>query len=170
MASGFNDPRWYALYTCSHHEKRVACELQARGIEHFLPLYSSARRWKDRHVSLELPLFPGYVFVRLDLRERLHVLQAPGAVHIVSFGGKPCSLPEAQIVGLRRGILSGLNVEPHANLSVGIRVRITRGPLEGATGILVRKKKVCRVVLSLDLIGRSAAVEVDAADIEKHHE
>ena len=167
MVSDFSDLRWYALYTSAHHEKRVASQLQARGVDHFLPLCSSTRRWKDRRVSLELPLFPGYVFVRCDLRDRWHVLQAPGVVHLVGFGGKPCSLPDSEIVALQKGILSGLNVEPHANLSVGTRVRVLRGPLEGVKGILVRKKKVCRVVLSLDLIGRSASVEVDAADIEK---
>jgi transcription antitermination factor NusG len=166
----FIDLRWYALYSCANHEKSVASQLQVRGFEHFLPLYSSLRRWKDRRVSLDLPLFPGYVFVRVALHERWHVLQTPGVVHLVGFGGKPCSLPETEIVGLRNGILSGLKVEPHARLSNGTRVRIERGPLKGVQGILVRNKNTCRVVLSLNLIGRSAAVEVDAADIEQHRE
>src|SRR5437667_6120873 len=90
-------PRWYAVYTCANHEKRVAAELNARTVEHFLPLYSSARRWKDRRVRLELPLFPGYVFVRLALSDRLRVIQIPNVVRMVGFGGLPTALPDAEM-------------------------------------------------------------------------
>ena len=86
-------PHWYALYTCANHEKRVAAELHARAVENFLPLYSSVRRWKDRRVRLDLPLFPGYVFVRMALRDRLQVQQVPGVAHLVGFDGTPAVLP-----------------------------------------------------------------------------
>src|SRR5215470_15040410 len=86
----FVEEHWYAAYTCASHEKRVAGELGARDVEHFLPLYTSVRRRKDRRVNLELPLFPGYVFVRLALSDRLRVLQIPSVVRLVGFGGLPC--------------------------------------------------------------------------------
>src|ERR1700751_5933305 len=85
----FTESRWYAAYTHARHEKRVDAQMRERGIESFLPLYRSVRRWKDRRKQLELPLFPGYVFVHMALRDRLQVLQLPGVVHFVSFHGKP---------------------------------------------------------------------------------
>src|SRR5712671_5761651 len=90
------EQHWYAAYTCAQHEKRVAAELRMREVEHFLPLYSSVRRWKDRRVQLELPLFPGYVFVRLALLDRLCVLQVPGVARLVGFGCLPQALPDEQ--------------------------------------------------------------------------
>jgi transcription antitermination factor NusG len=167
LAADYERKRWYAAYTCANHEKRVAAELEARAVEHFLPLYNSVRRWKDRKVRLELPLFPGYVFVRLALCARLRVVQIPSVVYLVGFGGQPYPFPESEVESLRAGIRNALHLEPHPYLNVGSRVRIVRGPLEGVEGILTRKKNLYRVVLSLDLIARSAAVEVDAADIER---
>jgi len=158
---------WFALYTCANHEKRVAAHLAARGVEHFLPLYRSRRAWKDRRVFLEMPLFPGYLFARFALPARLLVLDVPGLVRLVGFNGQPYPLAESDIETLRTGIRSALRLQPHPYLTAGSRVRIARGPLAGMRGILVRKKNTCRVVLSLELIARSAAVEVDAADIER---
>jgi transcription antitermination factor NusG len=158
---------WYALYTCANHEKRVVDQLAPRAIEHFLPLYESVRRWKDRRMKLQLPLFPGYVFVRLWLGERRRVLEVPGAVHLVGFAGRPAVLPAQEIEALRASLGARLRAEPHPYITVGRRVRLTRGPLEGITGILLRRKNLLRVIVSLDLIVRSAAVEVDAADIER---
>ncbi len=160
------EPQWYAAYTCANHEKRVAEQLKQRAVEHFLPLYESVRRWKDRRVRLELPLFPGYVFVRLALRDRLQVLQIPSVVRLVGFNGLPTALPDNEMERLRNGLTRQLHAEPHPYLTVGRRVRVRRGPLQGAQGILIRKKGFFRVVLSLDLILRSVAVEVDAADLE----
>src|SRR5579864_1740010 len=97
-------PRWYAAYTCANHEKRVAAEMGARDVEHFLPLYSSVRRWKDRRVKLELPLFPGYVFVRLALCNRLRVAQIPSVVRLVGFGGLPIALPDTDMEIMRSGL------------------------------------------------------------------
>src|SRR5215470_10036357 len=89
LPDSYLEPRWYAAHLCANHEKRVAAELNARNVENFLPLYSSVRRWKDRRVNLQLPLFPGYLFVRLPLRDRLRVLQIPSVVRLVGFGGSP---------------------------------------------------------------------------------
>jgi transcription antitermination factor NusG len=156
---------WYAAYTCAQHEKRVAAELGMREVEHFLPLYSSLRRWKDRRVQLEFPLFPGYVFVRLALCDRLQVLQIPSVVRLVGFGGLPTALPDEEIGILRKGLCQGVRAEPHPFLTVGRRVRITAGPFAGLEGMLKRKKSILRVVVSLDLIQRSVAVDVDATDV-----
>jgi transcription antitermination factor NusG len=156
---------WYAAYTCANHEKRVAAELGAREVEHFLPLYSSMRRWKDRRVQLEFPLFPGYVFVRLALCERLRVVQIPSVVRLVGFGGMPTALPDTEMEILRSGLGRSLRAEPHPFLTVGRRVRIADGPFAGLEGILKRKKSNLRVIVSLELIQRSVAVDVDAADV-----
>jgi transcription antitermination factor NusG len=156
---------WYAAYTCAQHEKRVSAELGARDVEHFLPLYSSMRRWKNRRVSLELPLFPGYVFVRLALRERLRVLQIPSVVRLVGFGGLSAALPDEEMEILRSGLCQRLRAEPHPFLTVGRRVGITGGPFAGLEGVLQRKRNSLRVVVSLSLIQRSVAVDVDIADV-----
>lgn len=157
--------RWYAAYTCANHEKRVAAELGARDVEHFLPLYSSVRRWKDRRVQLELPLFPGYVFVRFALCDRLRVVQIPSVVRLVGFGGLPAALPDMEMEIMRSGFSQSLRAEPHPFLTVGRRVCITAGPFAGLEGILKKRKSSLRVVVSLELIQRSVAVDVDAADV-----
>jgi transcription antitermination factor NusG len=161
------EEHWFAVYTFSNHEKRVASHFEARAVDHFLPIYHSERRWKDRMVKLDLPLFPGYIFVRLAADARLRVLGVPGVVRLVGFNGQPYPLPENEIECLRQGVLSEVRIVPHPYLQTGSRVRIVAGPLEGATGILVRRKNTGRVVLSLDLIARSVAVEIDLANIEK---
>lgn len=157
---------WYAAYTCANHEKRVAAELGARDVEHFLPLYSSVRRWKDRRVNLELPLFAGYIFVRLALRDRMRVVQIPSVVRLVGFGGLPTALPDTEMEIMRSGLSHGLHAEPHPFLTVGRRVRITAGPFAGLEGVLKRKKSSLRVVVTLELIQRSVAVDVEAADVQ----
>jgi transcription antitermination factor NusG len=157
---------WYAAYTCANHEKRVAQQLAARSVEHFLPLYESVRRWKDRRVQLQLPLFPGYVFVRLDLRDRLQVLEIPSVARLVGFNGTPTPLPDGEIEALKAGLAGGVRAVPHPYLKVGRRVRIKSGPLAGMNGILLRRKGKFRVVISIDLIQRSVAVDASAADVE----
>jgi len=158
--------RWYAIYTCARHEKRVAEQLQLRQVECFLPLYDAVHRWKDRRVHLQLPLFPGYIFVHLALGDRLRVLELPSVVRMIGFNGQPAALADEEIVSLRNGLAGQLRAEPHPYLKVGRRMRVRRGPLAGRDGILLRKKDKLRLVLSIDLIQRSVAVEVDAADIE----
>jgi transcription termination/antitermination protein NusG len=158
--------RWYAIYTNSRHEKVVAKQLQDRSIETFVPLYRSWHRWKDRRKLVELALFPSYVFVRIEAQKRLRVLQVPGVVSLVSFNGEPAALPEQEINALRNGLENEVYAEPHPYLRVGRRVRVVRGPMAGAEGILSRKKEKYRVVISLDVLMRSIAVEVDGADVE----
>jgi transcription antitermination factor NusG len=167
MSGGFPSQQWYAVYTLANHEKRVTEQFRERSVEHFLPLYEAVRSWKDRRVKLQLPLFPGYVFVRLALRDRLQVLQVPSVVRLVGFNGHPAVLPDKEIEALRTSAAMRFSAEPHPYLTVGRRVRIKSGPLTGVEGILVRRKSIFRVVLSLDFILRSAAVEIDASDIER---
>lgn len=159
-------PRWYAAYTCANHEKRVAEQLGSRSVEHLLPLYEVSRRWKDRQVRLQLPLFPGYVFVRLALRQRMVVLGTAGVVQLVGCGRTPTPLAEEEIAGLRQALGQGVRIEPHPCLTVGRRVRITAGALAGYEGILLRRKGNLRVVVSIDLIQRAMVVDVDASYIE----
>ncbi len=160
---------WFALYTRANHEARVAENLGFRSVEYFLPLFQSVRLWKDRRVKLQLPLFPGYVFVRIAVRDRLRVLQAPGAVRLVSFDGLPAVLPDEQIDALKRASAGGLTARPHPYVTVGRHVRIRGGPLQGQEGILVRRKGAMRVVVSLAQISCSMIADVEAADIEPLH-
>lgn len=160
------EARWYAAYTSAHHEKRVAEQLSARAVEYFLPLYSSRRRWQDRHVLLQLPLFPGYVFVRISLGQRMRVLQVPGVVHLVSVKRQPTPIPDEEMERLRTGLSASLCAKPHPFLTVGRRVRIVRGPLQGLAGILVRKKGLTRVVVSLEMIQRSISVDLEMDAVE----
>jgi len=162
----YSEPQWYAAYTSANHEKRVAEQLGVREVEYFLPLYASQRRWKDRRVTLELPLFPGYVFVRMTLRERLRVMQVPGVARLVGFNGTPAALPKEEIETLQKSLGNGIHAEPHPYLTIGRRVRITAGPLAGMEGVLQRRKGSFRLVISIELIQRSVAVDADAADVE----
>lgn len=161
----YSQPYWYVAQTRAQHEKRVAEQLLARGIEHFLPLYETVSRRKDRRVRLQLPLFPGYVFVRVPLQERLRALETPSVARLVGFGGLPVPMPDDEMEAMRRGLTSQLRAEPHPYLNVGRRVHIKSGPLAGLEGILLRKKGF-RLVLSIDLIQRSVVADVDIADIE----
>jgi transcription antitermination factor NusG len=159
-------PHWYAVYTRANHEKRVAEQLGLRFVEHFLPSYNSVRRWKDRKVRLQMPLFPGYVFVRIPLSDQLRTLQIPSVVRIVGFNGSPTPLPEEEIQAIQNGLKWGICAEPHPYLTVGRRVRIVCGPLTGLQGIIVKNKNRTRVVISLGLIMRSVAVELDSAQLQ----
>jgi len=165
LPAEYLEQRWYAAYTSANHEKRVAEQLVQRSVAHFLPLYASIRKWKDRRVELNLPLFPGYVFVQMALRDRLQVLQIPGVANLVGFGGTPTALPEGEIEALRTSLGSGVRAEPHPFLTAGRRVRVKAGPLAGLQGILVRRKSKARFVLSVDLVMRSIAVEIDETDL-----
>jgi transcription antitermination factor NusG len=159
------DSQWYVASTAPHHEKWVARQLCGSHIQHFLPLYRSLRRWKDRRKELELPLFPGYLFVRIPLTDRIRVLRTPGVVQIVGSQGRPQAVPEHEVETLRQSMLHGTSLQPHPYLRVGKRVRVQTGPMAGTEGILVRQKDSLRVVLSVEMITQSFAVEVDTADI-----
>ncbi len=160
------EPRWYAAYTSANHEKRVAEQLAQRSVEHFLPLHESVHRWKDRKMKLQLPLFPGYVFVRIALRDRLQVLQIPSVVNLVNFGGHPAPLREEDIHAIRNCLSHGNQVEVHPYMQAGRRARVTSGPLQGLEGIILRRKNRTRLILSFHLIMRSVAVEIDAVELE----
>lgn len=157
---------WYAIYTSARHERVVARQLGERSIETFLPLYRSFHRWKDRRKLVESALFPSYVFVRIAIEDRLRVLEVPGVVNIVGSKGRFPALPEQEIIALRNGLENQVYAEPHPYLKVGRRVRVVRGPMKGAEGILTRKKDKYRVVISLDVLMRSVAVEIDGGDLE----
>jgi transcription antitermination factor NusG len=166
FSPNYGESHWYAAYTRANHEKRIGDHLDRRGVEFLLPLYETVRRWKDRRVRLHLPLFPGYIFVRMPLCDRLRVLQVPGVVRLLGFSSVPAPLPDEQMEALRKGLALNVRTTPHPYLNVGRRVRVVSGPLAGLRGILARYKNNFRVVLSLELIRRSVAVEVDMADIE----
>ena len=157
---------WWALYTRHQHEKTVAEMLSAKGFEVFLPLYDSMRRWKDRRKLLSLPLFPCYVFVRGGLNRRLQVVTTPGVHMILFYGERVAIIPEAEIQAIRKTVEGPYRVEPHPFLKCGERVRVTRGTLEGVEGVLVRKKNLFRLVLSVSMVAQSVAVEIDASDVE----
>lgn len=159
--------RWFAVYTTCRHEKRIAQHLQQREIEHYLPLYRADRKWRDgSKVTLELPLFPSYIFVRIKRSERVSVLGVPGALSVVGgTGGEPAPVPDSAIEALRTGLLEH-NVEPHPLLRVGQTARIRSGAFTGMEGVIVRKKSGFRVVLTLEQIMQSIAVEVDEGDLE----
>jgi transcriptional antiterminator NusG len=160
----YETPYWYAAYTCANREKLVAAQLASRGVEHFLPLYSSVREWSDRRVKLQLPLFPGYLFVHTRLRNRLSILTVSGMVHLVGTGRHPIPLDTDLIERLRDG-LNRVAAEPYPYLVAGQRVAIRSGPLKGLSGTLLRRRSGPRVVISIDAIQRSFLADVSASDL-----
>ena len=158
---------WHALYTRHQHENAVAQALSARGFEVFLPQYRTVHRWKDRDKELLLPLFPNYVFLHGGLDRMLTLVTAPGVHSLVSWGGRAANIPWEEIEAVRRLVASSYQVEPHPFLKCGNRVRVTSGPLEGIEGILVRRTRGYRLVLSVEMLSRSASVEVDTSMVER---
>ncbi len=158
---------WFAVYVSSRHEKKVGVQLGRRGIESFLPLYRTVHRWRNRSTKrLELPLFPNYLFVHMAPQEHVRVLQVPGVLSMVCCGREPVPVPESVVEGLRVA-LALREMAPHPRLVVGCRVRIIKGPLCDMEGVLVRKKNNLRIVITLDQIMQSAAVDVNADEIEE---
>jgi len=157
-------PEWFAIYVMPRHEKRIAEHLRVRQIEYFLPLYEARHKWKDgSKVKVQLPLFPNYLFARTIRGHRGRVLEVSGVLSAV--GKRDGSvISDAYIDSLRLAVNSG-KVEPHPYLDAGAVVRVRSGVLQGLQGIVVRQKSCCRVILSLQLIMSSVAVEVDIADL-----
>jgi transcription antitermination factor NusG len=137
-----------------------------RRIRGFLPVYRSMRRWKDRRKEIEMALFPSYLFVHLALQDRVRVLEIPGVVSIVSAGGKPTPLADHEIEPFLRGVEGCVKMEPHPFLQVGRRVRVRGGPMAGLEGILLRRKDGLRLIVSVEILMRAVAVEIDEADVE----
>jgi transcription antitermination factor NusG len=164
--------RWFAVYVRSRHEARVAKHFKDREIEYFLPLYKEERKWSDRKVEIELPLFPGYLFVRMrrTLETLLRVVEVPGVITIVGRGSSPEALEDAEIELMRNIVMNPHQAKPHKFMKAGDRVKITRGPLQGAEGFLVREKGKDRVVLTIGTIERSMSVEVDADAVQPVNE
>ncbi len=167
VSSALEPPKWFAVYTTPRHEKAVSRHFGTRAIESFLPLHVETHRWKNGcRVKVEQPLFPGYVFTRVSRGGMTQVLSVPGVILIVGSGREPLALPDFEIEALRSG-LALRKFEPHPYLVVGERARIKSGSLAGMVGVLTRKKNNLRVVLTLELIRRSVAVEVDADELER---
>jgi transcription antitermination factor NusG len=158
---------WYVLYTRHQHEKTVAQILTSKGFEILLPLYSTPRRWKDRIKLVSSPLFPCYVFLKGGLERRLDIMTTPGVHTLVSSAGQPAPIPVDEIEAIRRVAESGAPAEPHPFLKCGDRMRVKCGPLVGIEGILMRKKNLYRLVLSVEMLGKSIAVEIDAFLVER---
>jgi transcription antitermination factor NusG len=157
---------WYALYTRHQHEKMVDQVLTNKGFNTFLPLYATTHNWKDRTKALSLPLFPCYVFLKGGIERRLQILTTPGIYGLVSSAGQPAAIPDIEIDAIRRAVESGARVEAHPYLKCGNWVRVKSGPLTGIEGILVRKKNISRLVLSVEILGTAAAIEVAAFQVE----
>ena len=158
--------QWHALYTRHQHEKPIARILSSKGHDVFLPLYAVTHQWRDRTKHLSLPLFPCYVFIRGGLDRQLQILSTPGVFTVVGWAGHPAIIPDSQIESVRQFVESSIHVEPHPYLICGDRVRIRSGTLQGLEGILVRKKNLFRLIISLEILGRSAAVEIDTSRLE----
>ena len=156
---------WFALQVRSRYESLVAAHLGGRGYEWFLPLYESRRRWSDRIEEIEQPLFPGYVFCRLDPFNRLPILTTPGVFQIVGAGKTPLPIDASEIAAIQATIKSGLPSQPWPFLQIGQTVRIEDGPLRGLEGILLESRGHHRLVLSVTLLQRSIAVQLEAASV-----
>ena len=158
--------KWFAVYTGTHQEKHVSMQFSQRKVESFLPTYKKRCQWKKRAVTIvELPLFANYVFARVTRSQRVTVLSTPGVISIVGSGQKAWELPDDEIEALRLGV-QHRRVEPHDYLVIGERARVKSGMLEGLEGIIIRKKNDLQMVLTLDQIMRSVAIEVSADELE----
>ncbi len=152
---------WYGIRTRSNQERNVAASFAGKGYECFLPVYRQRKRWSDRVVVAEVPLFPGYVFCRFDYWQRLPIMTTIGVVSIVGFGCDPAPIPDHEIQAIERVLKSGYTAEPHPFLRIGQRVSINHGALKGVEGVLLQKKSEWRLVVSVNMLQRSVSVEID---------
>ena len=158
-------PRWYAVYTYPRHEKVVAAQLEQKAVEVFLPAFSILSCWKDRRVRVANPVFPSYLFTRIDLRDRIRAVSTPSVIRIVSFKGAPAPIPDSEIDAVR-SCLAGGNIEPHPFVAAGERVRVRSGPFEGVSGIVIRRTNQCKLIVSIGLIHRAFALEISPDDLD----
>lgn len=156
-------PRWYAIYTRSRYEKKVSMELEERGLEHFLPLVPQLRYWKDRKKIVNMPIFPGYVFVNIKLSERVRVLQANGVVRFIEFNGSPSPIPDAQIEDVRQLLKYPDRVETTSYFNCGDPVKITAGPFSGIRGKIIHSRGKQRLLVGIEIIQQAVSIEIDSA-------
>ena|SRR5947207_810978 len=161
MHRGIDQQQWFALQLRSRFEKVVAMHLRGKGYEEYLPLYSSRRKWSDRVKEIELPLFPGYIFCKFDITDRLPVIMIPGVMSLVGFGGVPMPIPENEIAAVSRVVASGLKYGPWPGISAGQSVMVKYGPLCGLEGVVMEVKKNYHLILSVKMLQRSVSVEID---------
>lgn len=159
--------QWYAAYVKHQHEKKAAAHLQRKGVDVFLPEQKVSRVWKDRKKLLSLPLFPGYLFLRSDLRDRIEILNTPGIFFLVENAGRSCPIPDHEIDAIRRVANSGLPAREHPFITAGDRVRVRSGPLAGVVGILSYVKNQYRMVLRVELLRKALSVEVEVANVDR---
>jgi transcription antitermination factor NusG len=158
-------PHWHALSVKHQHEKAIEAALNQKGFEAFSPAYRSRRQWSDRTKEIELPLFAGYVFCKFAYQAKARVLQTPAIARVVEFGSKPAIVPDAEITAVRAVAASRLPMRPWPHLKPGDRVRVERGPLRGVEGILLREKDPVELIVTVELLQRSVAVQVDAMSV-----
>lgn len=160
------DRNWYAVYTIPQHEKSALKQFAIREIESFLPTYETVRVWKNRQrMKLVLPLFPSYLFVHINLRERVKVLRSPGVLQIVGNSREGIPLPNSEVEFLRSDFCRQ-RIEPYRDLVIGEKIRIKSGVMQGIQGTLVRKSNSMRFVLTIESINQHAAIQVDAENLE----
>ena len=158
-------PRWYVAYTMPRHEKVVADRLVEQEVESYLPLYAAERCWSQRRVEVDLPLFPGYVFVRMLLADKTRILSRPGIIRLISFNGHPAVLADEEIERLKAS-LATWKATPYPFLTAGKQVRIRSGPFAGLQGRILRRKGKLRLVVTLELIQSAMLLEMDAAEAQ----
>jgi len=163
MLPGEATALWYAVRVRSNYERTVSTILSSKGVEQFLPTYRSRRIWSDRIKTMDMPLFPGYVFCRIPLDARNQIVTTEGVVGIVCAGRQPIPVDDTEIEAIRTIIQSQAPAQPWPFLKIGQTVRINRGSMAGIQGILIRVKNTWRLVVSVTLLERSVAVEIDAA-------
>jgi len=156
---------WYVAYTLPRHEKSVADHLIQRDVETYLPLYSSVRKWNRRYAEVELPLFPGYVFVKMAITDKVRVLAHPGVIRLIGFNGNAVAIPDGEVEKLK-SLLAVWKAEPYPFLTAGRQVRIKSGPFASLEGRIIRRKGKMRLIVSLEPIERAILLEMDAAEAQ----
>jgi transcription antitermination factor NusG len=164
--TSFGIPKWLALYTFPKHERAVAERLTSLSAEVFYPSLLRESQWKDRKTWIRRPLFPGYVFVRVPLENRITILGVPGVIRIISCRGIPLAIPDSEIEAVRLCLVGGCNVEPHPYVESGMRVRLSSGPCAGLEGVASNSSNGCKLIVSVGAIRQAAAIDVSSGDLE----
>jgi len=162
-------PQWIAVYTFPKHERAVAERLTGSAVEVFYPSLMRQSQWKDRRTWIQRPLFPGYVFVRVPLDDRLAVLRVPGVIRIISCKAVPLAIPDSDIEAVRLCLLAPGKVESHPYVESGMRVRLTSGPCAGVEGVVSQSDDGCKLIVAVPAIQQAVALDVDASGLEPVH-